>query len=90
MFYIVLVPDAIVTTALQDHLREISATLPAEMQRAARWVLANPAQVGLWSMRRQAQAVGVSPATMLRLARAAGHDSYEAFRAPFQLSLIHI
>lgn len=72
---------------LQDHLRHLSATLPAELQRAAQWVLANPAEVGLWSMRRQAQAVGVSPATMLRLARAAGHDSYEAFRAPFQRAL---
>lgn len=81
------VPTSTVIAALQDHLREISAGLPAEMQRAARWVLANPAQVGLWSMRRQAQAVGVSPATMLRLARAAGHGSYEAFRAPFQRAL---
>ncbi|BEG79146.1 MurR/RpiR family transcriptional regulator [Achromobacter xylosoxidans] len=72
---------------LQDHLRHLSATLPAELQRAAHWVLDNPAEVGLWSMRRQAQAVGVSPATMLRLARAAGHDSYEAFRAPFQRAL---
>lgn len=73
--------------SLQDHLRRLGATLPAELQRAAHWVLANPAEVGLWSMRRQAQAVGVSPATMLRLARAAGHDSYEAFRAPFQRAL---
>lgn len=74
-------------TPLQDHLRHLGATLPAELRRAAQWVLANPAEVGLWSMRRQAQAVGVSPATMLRLARAAGHDSYEAFRAPFQRAL---
>ncbi len=87
MFYSSFIPTAIVIAALQEHLREISSGLPAEMQRAARWVLANPAQVGLWSMRRQAQAVGVSPATMLRLARAAGHDSYEAFRAPFQRAL---
>ena len=36
--------------------------LPAELQRAARWALDNPAEVGLWSMRRQAQAVGVAPA----------------------------
>ncbi|MGE8656879.1 MAG: MurR/RpiR family transcriptional regulator [Achromobacter sp.] len=72
---------------LQARLRRLSATLPAELQRAAHWVLANPAEVGLWSMRRQAQAVGVSPATMLRLARAAGHDSYETFRAPFQRAL---
>lgn len=74
-------------STLQDRLRALSATLPAELQRAARWAQANPAEVGLWSMRRQAQAVGVSPATMLRLARAAGHDSYEAFRAPFQRAL---
>ncbi|WMD23161.1 MurR/RpiR family transcriptional regulator [Achromobacter seleniivolatilans] len=72
---------------LQEHLRNLSATLPAELQRAAFWVLANPAEVGLWSMRRQAQAVGVAPATMLRMARAAGYTSYEAFRAPFQRAL---
>src|SRR3546814_2112333 len=46
-----------------------------------------PVEVGLWSMRRQAQALGVAPATMLRLARAAGYDSYEDFRAPFQQAL---
>ncbi|CAB3682229.1 MurR/RpiR family transcriptional regulator [Achromobacter pestifer] len=72
------------TTAFQDQLRELAADLPAELQRAASWVLANPAEVALWSMRRQAQAVGVAPATMLRMARAAGYDSYETFRAPFQ------
>src|SRR3546814_18217115 len=38
-------------------------------------------------MRRQAQALSVSPATMLRLARAAGYNSYDSFRAPFQLAL---
>ncbi|AZW17772.1 MurR/RpiR family transcriptional regulator [Bordetella hinzii] len=61
--------------------------LPPELQRAARWVAAHPAEVGLWSMRRQAQNLGVAPATMLRLARAAGYDSYEAFRKPFQQAL---
>jgi len=38
-------------------------------------------------MRRQAQALGVAPATMLRLARAAGFKTYEDFRAPFQQAL---
>ncbi|MDH0684574.1 MurR/RpiR family transcriptional regulator [Achromobacter animicus] len=61
--------------------------LPPELQRAARWVVANPAQVGLWSMRRQAQTLGVAPATMLRLARALGYGSYEDFRQPFQQAL---
>ena len=74
------------TSTLQDRLRDMLPGLPAELQRAARWALDNPAEVGLWSMRRQAQAVGVAP-TMLRMARAAGCDTYEAFRAPFQRAL---
>ena len=69
--------------ALQDKLEQ----LPPELQRAAQWVVANPAQVGLWSMRRQAQALGVAPATMLRLARAVGYASYKDFRQPFQDTL---
>ncbi|MDF3849365.1 MurR/RpiR family transcriptional regulator, partial [Achromobacter denitrificans] len=69
--------------ALQEKLEH----LPPELQRAARWVAAHPAEVGLWSMRRQAQALGVAPATMLRLARAVGFSSYEDFRLPFQQAL---
>ncbi|CAB3729937.1 MurR/RpiR family transcriptional regulator [Achromobacter piechaudii] len=65
-------------------LQEKLEGLPPELQRAAHWVVAHPAEVGLWSMRRQAQALGVAPATMLRLARALGYASYEAFREPFQ------
>ncbi|MGB3290579.1 MAG: MurR/RpiR family transcriptional regulator [Burkholderiaceae bacterium] len=65
----------------------IFAQLTPELQRAARWVSGHPAEVGLWSMRRQAQALSVSPATMLRLARAAGYASYDSFRAPFQQAL---
>lgn len=75
------------SSSLLDPLRKLAAGLPAELQRAALWAVGHPAEVALWSMRRQAQAVGVAPATMLRMARAAGHDSYEAFRAPFQRAL---
>ncbi|WP_195830460.1 MurR/RpiR family transcriptional regulator, partial [Bordetella pertussis] len=73
--------------SMLETLQSLLDDLPAELQRAARWVAAHPAEVGLWSMRRQAQAVGVAPATMLRLARAAGCGSYEDFRAPFQQAL---
>ena len=72
---------------VQQRLQSLLEQLPPELQRAAHWVADHPAEVGLWSMRRQAQALGVAPATMLRLARAAGYDSYEAFRAPFQQAL---
>lgn len=75
-------PSSLLAT-LQEKLEQ----LPPELQRAARWVVANPAQVGLWSMRRQAQTLGVAPATMLRLARALGYASYEDFRQPFQQAL---
>jgi len=75
-------PSALLAT-LQEKLEQ----LPPELQRAAHWVVAHPAEVGLWSMRRQAVALGVAPATMLRLARAVGYDSYEGFRQPFQQAL---
>lgn len=71
----------------QERLLAVFAQLTPELQRAARWVSGHPAEVGLWSMRRQAQALSVSPATMLRLARAAGYKSYDSFRAPFQQAL---
>lgn len=74
-------------TSLLLTLQEKLEQLPPELQRAAHWVVAHPAEVGLWSMRRQAQALGVAPATMLRLARAVGYASYEDFRHPFQQAL---
>jgi DNA-binding MurR/RpiR family transcriptional regulator len=47
----------------QRRLLAVFAKLTPELQRAARWVNRHPAEVGLWSMRRQAQALSVSPAT---------------------------
>lgn len=80
-------PPDVKPDPLPKALRTLAASLPAELQRAALWAAEHPAEVALWSMRRQALAVGVAPATMLRMARAAGHDSYEAFRTPFQSAL---
>lgn len=57
-------------------------SLSPELQRAARWVLAHPAELGLQSMRQSAQAAAVSPATMTRLAHALGLDGFEAMRRP--------
>jgi DNA-binding MurR/RpiR family transcriptional regulator len=57
-------------------------SLSPELQRAARWVREHPAELGLQSMRQSAQAAGVSPATMTRLARGLGLDSFEAMRRP--------
>jgi DNA-binding MurR/RpiR family transcriptional regulator len=57
-------------------------TLSPELQRAARWVRDHPAELGLQSMRQSAQAAGVSPATMTRLAHALGMEGFEAMRSP--------
>ena len=74
------------TSTLQDRLRDMLPGLPAELQRAARWALDN-------RPRSACGPCGARPrpwrgaATMLRMARAAGCDTYEAFRAPFQRAL---
>jgi DNA-binding MurR/RpiR family transcriptional regulator len=57
-------------------------TLSPELQRAARWVRDHPAELGLQSMRQSAQAAGVSPATMTRLAHALGMEGFDAMRSP--------
>ncbi len=66
------------TELLERHFERLSP----ELQRAARWVSAHPAELGLQSMRQSALAAGVSPATMTRLAQALGLDGFEAMRRP--------
>lgn len=70
------------TQLLDSHFERLSP----ELQRAARWVQAHPAELGLQSMRQSALAAGVAPATMTRLARALGLDSFEAMRRPSMLA----
>lgn len=73
-----------------SHLNQLLDTrferLSPELQRAARWVQAHPAELGLQSMRQSALAAGVAPATMTRLARALGLDSFDAMRRPSMLA----
>ena len=61
--------------------------LSPRLQLAARRVLDRPEDVALMSMRGLAVDAKVPPSTMLRLARACGFTSYEAFRAVFQDAL---
>ena len=57
--------------------------LSPELQRAARWVRSNGPVLALRSMRSAADQAGVSPATMTRLARRLGFDSFGALREPY-------
>jgi DNA-binding MurR/RpiR family transcriptional regulator len=62
--------------------REFDGLSP-ELQRAARWVRSNGPVLALRSMRSAAGQAGVSPATMTRLARRLGFESFGALREPY-------
>lgn len=77
------------THAFATRLSAHYAALPAQMQKAARWVLEHPQDAALLSMREQARRAGVQPATMTRLAQALGFDGYDAVRALHAHSMRH-
>lgn len=67
--------------AFRSRLLEAYGTMPRQLRAAAQWVLDNPRDVALLSMREQAQRAGVTPASMTRLAQRMGLDGYDGLRA---------
>lgn len=68
-------------------LEALSASLDAltpELRKAAVYVIEHPNEIGVSSVREIAAAAGVKPNTLVRMARAAGCEGYEDFRAPFR------
>jgi DNA-binding MurR/RpiR family transcriptional regulator len=57
--------------------------LPPRLQRAARFIVENPDQIAVRSMREIARRAEVAPATMVRLARALDFADYDALRDVF-------
>jgi len=68
-------------------LTESFSELTPELQKAARFILDNPEEVGLNSMRSVASRAGVKPATVSRLSKALGFEEYDAMREPFRQRL---
>ncbi len=58
--------------------------LTPEVRKAATFVLENPNEVGVSSIREIATAADVKPNTLVRMARVLGFDGYEDFREPFR------
>lgn len=58
--------------------------LTPEVRKAAAYVLDNPNDVGVSSIREIADAAGVKPNTFVRMARTVDFDGYETFREPFR------
>jgi DNA-binding MurR/RpiR family transcriptional regulator len=75
---------SVTAQAILERLAASVDRFTPEVQRAARWLADHPSDAALLSMRQQARAVGVSPPTMLRLARALGCEDYGSLRRPFQ------
>lgn len=73
-------PSAAVLEALSGELERLTP----EVRKAAAFVLDNPNEVSVSSIREIAEAADVKPNTFVRLARVAGFDGYEDFREPFR------
>jgi DNA-binding MurR/RpiR family transcriptional regulator len=73
-----------VSNAVLNRLTEEWDALTPEAQKAARYVLENPADVGVSTVREIADAAKVKPNTFVRMARQVGFEGYEDFRAPFR------
>ena len=76
--------DTNVSSNVLERLSEEWETLTPEAQKAARYVLENPADVGVSTVREIAEAANVKPNTFVRMARQVGFDGYEDFREPFR------
>ncbi len=58
--------------------------LTPEIRKAAAYMVENPNDVGVSSIREIADAARVKPNTVVRMARMAGFNGYEEFRQPFR------
>ncbi|MEM7378954.1 MAG: MurR/RpiR family transcriptional regulator [Pseudomonadota bacterium] len=76
--------DTNVSNAVLDRLAEEYRELTPEAQKAAKYVLDNPRDVGVSTVREIAEAASVKPNTFVRMARQVGFDGYEEFRQPFR------
>ena len=70
--------------ALLEQLRRRLETLTPEIRKAAVFILENPNEIGVSSIRELADQASVKPNTLVRLARLFDFDGYDDFRAPFR------
>ena len=75
------------SAAPTDLLKALGAELEQftpEVRKAAAYVLENPNDVGVSSIREIADGANVKPNTFVRMARSVGFSGYEDFRQPFR------
>lgn len=76
--------DTYVSSTVLNRLSEEWQHLTPEAQKAARYVLENPGDVGVSTVREIAEAAQVKPNTFVRMARQVGYEGYDDFREPFR------
>ncbi|MEL6958002.1 MAG: MurR/RpiR family transcriptional regulator [Pseudomonadota bacterium] len=73
-----------VSNQVLERLAEELPALTPEARKAATYVLENPQDVGVSTVREIAEAAKVKPNTVVRMARQVGFDGYDDFRDPFR------
>ena len=73
-----------VSDTILARLAEELTDLTPEAQKAATYVLENPQDVGVSTVREIAKAAKVNPNTFVRMARQVGFEGYDDFRDPFR------
>ncbi|MEL6839449.1 MAG: MurR/RpiR family transcriptional regulator [Pseudomonadota bacterium] len=73
-----------ISDAILERLAGELSELTPEARKAATYVLENPRDVGVSTVREIAEAANVKPNTVVRMARQVGFEGYEDFRAPFR------
>lgn len=73
--------------AVLARLAEALPGMSPQLRKAAQHVLDNPNDLGVSSIRETADAAGVTPNSLVRMARAVGFEGYEDFRRPFREAL---
>jgi len=73
-----------VSNAVLERLAGELSDLTPEARKAATYVLENPRDVGVSTVREIARAANVKPNTVVRMARQIGFEGYDDFRVPFR------
>ncbi|KIC41791.1 silent information regulator protein Sir2 [Ruegeria sp. ANG-S4] len=73
-----------VSNTILERLAEELSDLTPEARKAATYVLENPRDVGVSTVREIAEAANVKPNTIVRMARQVGFEGYDDFRIPFR------
>ncbi len=73
-----------VSSSILDRLADELPELTPEARKAATYVLENPRDVGVSTVREIAEAAKVKPNTLVRMARQVGFEGYDDFREPFR------